>query len=93
MPPSWHLKFPEAVNVYREQQNLTKLVCVLRAWLDNSQVGVGQIRLDKNTAALHFAVRDGWTEMQVALLFVANSPIKLLSVSGKLHWPLEGMFQ
>ena len=39
--------------------------------------------------SLHFVIRDGWPEMQVALPFVAKRPSKLLSSSGELHWPLE----
>ena len=40
--------------------------------------------------AFHFVVRDGGTEMLVALLFVAKGSTKPPPASGMLHWPLEG---
>lgn len=66
---------------------LPSLFYVLRAWLDNHQGGGSQNygRTKKNAVALHFVVRDGWTEMQAALLCVAKGPTKLPPALGKLR--------
>ena len=87
------LKVPQAIIFTENFKVLPSLVCVLRAYLDNCQLAeVPKIRLDKNAVSLHFAVRNGWSEMQVALPFAAKGPTQLLSTSGQLCWPLEGTF-
>ena len=45
----------------------------------------------KNMVVPHFAVRDGGTEMQIALLLVAQGPTKLLSASGDIGHQMDDL--
>lgn len=65
------------------------LFIVLKALVNNHQVGGPKRWLGKNLVAPYFAVSDSWAEMQGAFLSVAKGPTKLPSASEELHWLLE----
>lgn len=57
----------KAVNIYKEQQNLTKLPLCPESWHGKHQIGVPKIWLERNAGCILFVVRHDWTEMWVEL--------------------------
>ena len=58
----------EAINIcLKIAKILLSLLCVLKIWLSNHQVGGSKIWPDRNVGCTPFVARYGWTEMWIKL--------------------------